>query len=209
MTIHQIQQKTPEWQTLRLKYPLTASEAQAIGVAGSGLETLVWEKMAERYSSQSREQFADENIERGVELEPLAIQMYELQTGQKVTPVGFVTNEEVSNVGGASPDGLILPNGLVEIKCFQDKKHFRMIIDRNKTGRFDIEAKYVWQMQMQLLFTGAEWCDFVSYCPNFKDSLLVQRILPDPDKHEAIRKGLEIGEKLIKEIEKYAKYQEI
>ena len=67
MQIINIQQKTPEWFALRNKYPLTASEAQAIGNQGKGLETLVWEKMAERYSSQEKERYTNKDLERGVE----------------------------------------------------------------------------------------------------------------------------------------------
>lgn len=204
MTIHTIQQRTPEWFDLRLKYPLTASEAQAIGTGGAGLETLVWEKMAERYSKQLKATYESEDIDRGVELEPLALQIYELSTGKSVKEVGFVTNPSISEVGGVSPDGWLADeNGLIEIKCFQDKKHFKMMIERNKSGVFTIESKYIWQMQMQMLFTETDFVDFVAYNPNYKENLLTQRVYPDKDKQEAIKKGLEIGEKLIKEIEQY------
>lgn len=204
MQIINIQQKTPEWFALRNKYPLTASEAQAIGNQGKGLETLVWEKMAERYSSQEKERYTNKDLERGVELEPLAREMYELQTGNKVDEVGFVINETISKVGGASPDGMIVAkNGLVEIKSFEDKKHFKMVIERNKTGDFEIESQYMWQMQMQMLICEMEWCDFVAYNPNFKESLLIKRILPDKEMQDKIIEGLKKGENIISDIEKY------
>ena len=78
MQIISVQQKTPEWFSLRLKYPLTASEAQAIGNQGKGLETLIWEKLAEKYSLADKEKYTNKDLERGVELEPLARDMYEL-----------------------------------------------------------------------------------------------------------------------------------
>lgn len=197
MQVINVQQKSDEWFALRNKYPLTASEAQAIGNQGKGLETLVWKKLSERYSSADKERFVNEDLERGTELEPLAREMYELQTGNKVDEIGFVINEEVSNVGGASPDGWISgQKGLVEIKCFEDKKHFQNIVNG-----LEIESQYMWQMQMQMLFTETEFVDFVTYNPNFKQSLLVKRVLPDKEMQEKIREGLKKGEELIKEIE--------
>ncbi len=201
-TLHKVEQKSPEWFALRLQYPLTASEAQAIGNQGKGLETLIWEKLSERYSIEDKERYTNKDLERGNELEPIAREMYELETGKKVTEVGFVTNEKISKVGGVSPDGLTDTG--IEIKCFEDKKHFKMIIDKKKTGSFEIEPQYIWQMQMQMLFLEKDQWDFVAYNPNFKENLLIQTVYADKEKQSAIIKGLEIGEKLIKEIEQYA-----
>ena len=146
MQVINVEQKSEEWFALRNKYPLTASEAQAIGNQGKGLETLVWKKLSERYSSADKDRYSNEDLERGVELEPLARDMYELQTGNKVEEIGFVINEEVSMVGGASPDGgIVKQNGGVEIKSFEDKKHFKNIVEG-----LEIESKYEWQMQMQI-----------------------------------------------------------
>lgn len=197
MQIIKVEQKSDEWFALRNKYPLTASEAQAIGNQGKGLETLVWEKLAERYSNGDKERYTNKDLGRGIELEPLARDMYELQTGNKVHEVGFVINEKISSVGGVSPDGIVTgQNGGVEIKCFEDKKHFK-----NMVNGLEIESQYIWQMQMQMLFTGWEFVDFVTYNPNFKQSLLVKRVLPDKEMQEKIREGLKKGEELIKEIE--------
>lgn len=196
-TFHKVLQRSPEWFALRLQYPLTASEAQAIGNQGKGLETLVWEKLAEKYSLADKEKYTNKDLERGVELEPLARDMYELKTGNKVDEVGFVLNEKISKVGGASPDGIIVAqNGVVEIKCFEDKKHFQMIVNG-----LEVEPQYQWQMQMQMLFTETDFADFVAYNPNFKQSLLIKRVVADKGMQDKIIKGLEIGEKLLKEIE--------
>lgn len=195
MQIHNCEQRSKEWYDLRVKYPLTASEAQAIGNGSKGLETLVWEKMSEKYSTADKEQYINKDLERGVELEPQARSLYELETGNKVVEVGFITNNEISNVGGASPDGLVNDDGLVEIKCFEDKKHFRMIIEP------EIDSKYIWQMQMQMLFTDRKWCDFVAYNPNYKQSLIIIRVNADEKMQNDIIDGLKKGEELIKNIE--------
>lgn len=196
MKKHNVEQKSEEWYELRLKCPLTASEAQSIGNSGKGLETLVYEQLALKYSHADRESYSNKDLERGIELEPQARSLYELETGLKVDEVGFITNEDISPVAGCSPDGLVGEEGLLEIKCFDDTKHFRMTLDD-----FEIESKYVWQVQMQLLITGRKWCDFCAFNPNYKKSLLIKRVLPDKVMHEKLLLGIKVGEKLIKEIE--------
>lgn len=203
--IHNVEQGTPEWFALRLQYPLTASNAQAIGNNGKGLETLCWEKAAEKYSSADKEQYSNKDTQRGVELEPLARQMYELETGNTVTEVGFITDEAISKVGGASPDGLVNDDGLFETKAFDDTKHFKAIVEQKKTGTFKIESQYLWQMQQQMLFTGRDWCDFVAYNPNYPQSLLIQRVPADKEMQAQIVDGLKKGEQILKEIEESLK----
>lgn len=194
--IHKVQQKSPEWNELRIKHPLTASEAQAIGNQGKGLETLCRNKLAEKYSSAEKDGYTNNNIDRGVELEPQAREIYELETGNKVEVVGFVTDDEISPLGGASPDSLVNEDGLLEIKCLMDRKHFDCIIEG-----VEVEPAYQWQMQMQMLFTGRKWCDYALYNPNYKKPLLIKRVYADPVMQEKIRVGLKIGEKIINEIE--------
>jgi len=55
-------------------------------------------------------------------------------------------------------------------------------------------------MQMQLLFTGRKWVDFAVYNPNYEDSLLIERVLPDKEKQDKIREGLKQGAELLNEI---------
>jgi len=197
LQIHNVEQGSEEWFALRLEHPLTASKAQAIGTGGKGLETLCWDKMAEKFSGAERVDYNNEHLDRGKELEEQARAIYELETGNTVVEVGFITDDSISQVGGVSPDGLVDKNGLFEAKCFADTKHFKM----TKTG-IVIESQYMWQMQMQMLFTGAEFCDFVLYNPNYKESLLVERVFPDKEKQDKILAGLLKGEELLKEINK-------
>jgi putative phage-type endonuclease len=199
--IHNVEQRSDEWFKLREKYVLTASEAQAIGNQGKGLESLCWDKIAEKYSSAVRENFVNKDLERGVELEPQAISIYELMTGNKVDKIGFVTDDKISKVGGASPDGAVKKDGNIEVKCFADTKYFKMIIESKKTGSFEIESGYQWQIQMQMLFTNTKWTDFIAYNPNYKQSILIKRVLPDKEMQAKIIEGLKKGEEIINQIE--------
>lgn len=196
MQIHNnIEQGGEEWLAIR-KGKMTASHAQAIGNNGKGLFTYVNELMSEYYSSGEKEQFTSKHTERGNELEPIARQIYELETGNVVEQVGFI---EYNDFIGCSPDGLIEKRGGLEIKCIDDKSYFQYLLN----GESEVDTKYIWQVQMNLLITGREWWDLVIYNPNYKKSMLVYRILPDKSKYESLEKGFKIGqEEIIKIKEK-------
>lgn len=191
MKIYNFQQNTPEWYEVRLG-KLTASRAQAIGNCGKGLETLCWEKVAEIITGKLPEQIETEDMKRGHELENEARGLYSLETGNIVEQVGFV---EYTPYSGASPDGLVEKDGLIEIKCKNDINHLKLL------ARQEPESGYMWQMQMQMLVTGRKWCDFVSYNPNYdKKPIIIIRIKIDKTMQEQLKQGIEVGTRRIKEI---------
>lgn len=189
MKISYCEQLSDEWWNAKIGM-MSASKAQAIGNGKKGLDTYIMELMAEKYSSGEREIYTNKDIERGIELEEYAREMYELETGNKIEQVGFIEHNKFS---GCSPDGLIGKDGGIEIKALKDINHFKMSIN----GAKEIESKYIWQIQMNLLITGRKWWIFLSYNPNFTKSLLSYTIYPDKDKFKKIEKGLETGRKMI------------
>jgi putative phage-type endonuclease len=185
MKIHNnIEQGSDDWFAIR-KGKLTASHAQAIGNIGKGLDTYINELMSEYYSSGEKEQFTNKHTERGNELEPVARQIYELENDCVVEQVGFI---EYNDYVGCSPDGLIGEDGGLEIKCIDDKGYFQCLLNN------EIDSKYIWQVQMNLLITGRRWWDLVIYNPNYQKSMLVYRIEPDNKKQEALLEGFKTGE---------------
>jgi len=192
MEIHNnIIQLSDEWWALREKR-MTASHAQAISACGAGLKTYIEKIMQEYYSEAEPDHFSNKHTDRGNELENQAGMVYSFEKKITVKKIGFVTHNEYV---GCSPDLLAGDDGLCEIKCLADKGHFALIIGGKP------ESKYVWQAQCQMLICGKQWCDLTHYNPNFKQNLLVYRILPDEKKFEKLRKGFVAGEKMIKEIE--------
>lgn len=193
MKIHKdIIQGTPEWLALR-KGKLTASHAQEIGNCGKGLDTYIMEVLAGEYSSGEVDFFSNKDMARGTELEPSARAIYELENGCVIEQVGFI---EYNEFIGCSPDGLEGEDGGDEIKCHNDVTHFKMILN----GEKEIESKYIWQIQMNLLITGRKYWNYIAYNPNFEKSLLVFKILPDPEKHARLLEGFALGESKIKAI---------
>jgi exodeoxyribonuclease (lambda-induced) len=201
MNTIECEQGTPEWFKARSGH-LTASHAQEIGNGegkdgklGKGLETYIYKLLAEEYSSGEVEYYSNKDMDRGTELEPLARGAYEMDTGSKVEQVGFM---ELNEFVGCSPDGLVDKEGMVEIKCHDDVKHFRLLVN----GEKEIESKYIWQIQMQMWVAGRKWCDYVAYNPNYTRSLYIKRITLDNEKCNLIAKGVEVGIKRIKELKK-------
>lgn len=187
-----IEQGSPEWFELR-KGKMTASNAQAISANGKGLETYIYSLLAEEHS-KDKERYTNADIERGIELEPLARDTYTIETGNEVEEVGFI---EMDELVGCSPDGLIGDDGGVEIKCVNDVNFFKLTVN----GERAIESRYLWQVQMCLLVSGRAWWDLVFYNPNFDKNMIIFRIEPELAKQEKLIMGIEKGKAIIQEVE--------
>ena len=78
-------------------------------------------------------------------------------------------------MSGASPDGLVGHEGLVEIKCPNTSTHIETLLDEK------VPSKYVTQMMWQMACTGRSWCDFVSFDPRMPEDmqLFIKRVPRD------------------------------
>lgn len=131
------------------------------------------------------ESYQNGAMQRGIELEAEARDLYRLIAENEVTEVGFCLAEGY----GASPDGLVGDKGLLEIKCPSMAVHIGYLLE----GVLPLD--YFQQVQGQLLVTSREWCDFVSYYPGLKP--LIVRVTRD----EAFLKLLEAElKKFVKEL---------
>jgi putative phage-type endonuclease len=175
-----MQQRSPEWFMARAG-KVTASRVQDIlaktktGASASRGNYLA-QLVAERLTGQPAESLQTAAMQWGTEQESFARAAYEAATGVIVTDTGFVIHPQIEQAG-ASPDGLVGDDGLVEIKCPNTATHIDTLI--NKT----IPAKYHSQMQWQMTCTGRQWCDFVSFDPRMPEELrlFVKRIKADQD----------------------------
>lgn len=190
MEIINVEQGTPEWHEWRA-LRMTASHAQAIASGGKGLDTYILEMMAAYYSTAEKPSFSNSDMERGIELEPIAAMLYEFETGRKPEVVGFITEGDYI---GVSPDRFVGDDGMMEIKCPSDKVYMKFLLDRK------IDSKYMWQMQMQMQISGRKWNDYTVHNPNFEESIVITRVLPDQEKFDKLTEGYKIGIKKIKEI---------
>ena len=111
----------------------------------------------------------------GTEMEPLARSAYEAETGFSVDEVGFCQHPTIERAG-ASPDGLVGKNFLVEIKVPKVSTHLAYLIANV------VPATYKNQMMWQMACTGRDWCDFVSFRPDLPEhlQLFIVRFKRDP-----------------------------
>ena len=170
----EIAQGTPEWMLARL-WCGTASRANDMCAAETtaAYQNYLWELVAERETAQPTESYVNADMQRGTEKEPIARAAYEAHTGTFVTQTGFWLHPEIPYFG-ASPDGLVGEDGLIEIKCPRTSTHPQY----RKEGK--VPTKYKRQMMCQLLCTGRKWVDFVSFDDRVRESkrLFIVRFEP-------------------------------
>ncbi len=114
-------------------------------------------------------------IKWGVDNEENARKSYEFESDNVVELSGFVCHPKIQNCG-ASPDGLVGSDGLIEIKCPNTCTHIDYILNDV------VPEDYIPQMTLQIACTGRTWCDFVSYDPrlNASNRLFIKRFTPTP-----------------------------
>ena len=117
--------------------------------------------LCERLTGKPVETYSNRAMLVGTEREPDARALYQVRTRRLVDEARFVRIEGMA--AGASPDGLVGDDGLLEIKCPNPATH----IDYLRLPVGECPKAYFWQVQGQMLATGRAWCDFVSYHPEF------------------------------------------
>ncbi|MGW8304326.1 MAG: lambda exonuclease family protein [Achromobacter pulmonis] len=175
-----IEQRTEAWLQAR-SGKITASRfADVIAVStktGKPLqarEDYMLTLAAERTSGIPKQSITSKSLSWGTDLEEHAREAYEIEMGQIVEETGFVLHPDHAFIG-ASSDGWIGDDGLIEIKCPHDEKvHVR-------TWLYGMPADHMAQIQGNLLVTGRQWADFISYDPRAGEPwrLYVQRIPRD------------------------------
>ena len=141
---------------------------------GASRKNYMAELVAERLTEKAAEHFVSGAMQWGTDNEPDARISYEFLTDNEVVEVGSVDHPSIPR-SSASPDGEVLDDGLVEIKCPNTATH----IDTLLSGK--IPNKYILQMQWQMACTGRQWCDFVSFDPRMPDNMeiFIRRIERD------------------------------
>lgn len=163
-----MEQRTDEWFAARLG-KVTASRIADVTAKtktgyGASRANYMAELICERLTNRKADSYTNAAMEWGVEQEPHARALYEARTGRMVTEVGFITHPTIIE-SGASPDGRIETDGLIEIKCPNTATQLDLWLSDT------IPAKYILQMQWQMACTGTNWCDFVSYDPRLPEHL--------------------------------------
>lgn len=174
----EIAQGSNEWFSARLGHVTGSRVADALAKEGTATrENYLWQLVAERLTGQPQESFTpNAAMIRGTEQEPISRAAYEAHSGQFVEQVGFIQHPTMRWFG-ASPDGLIGTDGVLELKNPNTATHLAY----RKAGQ--PPAKYRYQMMAQIACTGRKWADFVSFDSRLPESkqLFVVRFEPKQD----------------------------
>jgi putative phage-type endonuclease len=166
---NKLPQNGAEWLAWR-KSGLGASDAPV--VMGVSPYTSRFELWCEKTGMADRPDFhpmAIKAMARGTLLEPEARECYEKKVGAKFDANINVIHERYDFIR-ASLDGYSKDlNAIVEIKC-----PGKVDLEEARKGR--VPKKYLPQVQLQLLVTGADYCDYFTY--DGTDGITV-KVLPD------------------------------
>jgi putative phage-type endonuclease len=158
--IEMMDQGTEEWFTIRIGKVTASRVADVIAKTKTGYsasrDNYMAQLVCERLTGQKGESFTNAAMQHGTDTEPLARAAYEAFKDVLVDEVGFVPHPTIK-MAGASPDGLVGDDGLIEIKCPNTATHIDTLLSET------VPSKYFTQMQFQLSCTGRKYCDFVSF----------------------------------------------
>jgi len=163
-----MEQRSDDWFAIRLG-KVTASRIADVCAKtktgwGAGRANYRAQLVAERLTGQRQDSFTNAAMQWGVDCEDQARTAYAFLHGHNVVEEAFVIHPRIA-MGGASPDGLVDVDGLVEIKCPNTATHIETLKGQA------IPAKYIGQMDWQMACTGRQWCDFVSFDPRLPEEM--------------------------------------
>jgi len=163
-----MEQRSEEWFAARLGKVTASRVADLMATTNKGYSAsranYLAELICERLTGHQAERFSNAAMQWGTDVEPQARAAYEFITDASVQEVGLIDHPSIA-MFGASPDGLIGADGLIEIKCPNTATHIETLLAERVPG------KYVTQMQVQMACTGRSWCDFVSFDPRLPADL--------------------------------------
>ena len=155
-------QHSEEWFAARRGKVTASRVADLMAKTKSGYSTsrqnYMAELICERLTGLTAERYSNAAMQWGTDNEPNAKAAYAFITDTAIEGVGFTPHAIIADFG-ASPDGLIGSDGLIEIKCPLTATHIETLLGGS------IDGKYITQMQVQMACTGRAWCDFVSFDP--------------------------------------------
>lgn len=175
-----IEQGSPEWFDARRGKVTGSRVADLMATTKTGYSAsranYMAELICERLTGATAQGYFSAEMQWGKDTEPQARAAYQFMTGRDVVEASFCVHPSIVDFG-ASPDGFIGEDGLLEIKCPNTATHIETLLTKKVPG------KYVTQMQAQMACTGRAWCDYVSFDPRLPPSMQmwIKRVARDTE----------------------------
>lgn len=159
-------QRTEEWRQARLGCLGASQVADALARTktgwGASRANLMSDLIVERLTGIPTDGYVSPAMQYGIANEADARATYEFYRSSTVEEVGFILHPRIP-MTGASPDGIVGSDGLVEFKVPNSATHLETLLGGG------IPGKYVMQMQWQMACTERAWCDWVSFDPRMPE----------------------------------------
>ena len=120
--------------------------------------------VTERLTGRPADSFTNSAMQWGIDTEAQARMAYAFHADENPVEIGFLDHPRIA-WSGASPDGLVGLDGMIEIKCPNTATHIATL------DGAPIDRKYLYQMQWQMACAEREWCDFVSFDPRLPPAM--------------------------------------
>lgn len=175
-----MQQRSEEWFAARLGAVTASRVADVVAKTskgwGAGRANYMAQLIAERLTGERQETFTSAAMQHGTDTEDEARDAYAFYRDATVIEAPFVPHPSIAEAG-ASPDGFVGDDGLLELKCPNTATHLDTL------ERENVPSKYIKQMQWQMACTGRKWVDFASYDPRLPEPmrLFVKRVDRDDE----------------------------
>jgi exodeoxyribonuclease (lambda-induced) len=129
------------------------------------------------YTINQSKTFEIDHQSYGIVTEGEARQWYEETFQKKVEQVGLLVPKWDTQIG-ASPDGLVDQDGMLEIKS--PEKMYKSLVEYIKSSKQSYDYSHILsshydQMQGGMAVSGRQWCDYIVYCKP-ENSVFIQRI---------------------------------
>ena len=154
-------QGSDEWRQARVGLPTASGFSNLLtktGRTSTTSQAYLQKLVAESYLGRALDDNETGFMTRGKVMEDEAIAWYEMARDVAVQRVGLCLRDDKRV--GCSPDGLIHPDGGIEVKVPTAAIHVGYLLDPQSL----VEA-YKGQVQGALYVTGRVWWDLVSYNP--------------------------------------------
>ena len=191
MEIINCAQGSDEWFKARIGSIGGSSIASVVaGGQGKMRTSLLYRLAGEILSGVKYEGYRNADMDRGVEQEADARNVYAMEREVEVVQVGLIRLDEFRH---CSPDGLAGSDGMIEIKSTLPSVHIETI----DTGKID--GGYIKQMMWGLnICQRRSWCDFISWSPLVLDyPIWIKRVYRDEKMIDELNEG---ADKFIEEL---------
>lgn len=163
-----MEQRTDAWFAARCGKATASRIADIIAKTKTGVSAsragYAAQIVAERLTGTVADSYSNAAMDWGTLTEAEARNAYAFYADAGVMEVGFVDHPTIA-MSGASPDGLVGADGLLELKCPNTSTHIATLLGKSVPG------KYLCQIQWQLACTGRAWCDFASFDPRLPEAM--------------------------------------